>query len=53
MADNSFCSYKLAIFCVMEIIQIDLVHSTKLILLAKFNSVWCTNKDTLIIWSAI
>lgn len=21
MADNSFCSYKVAIFCVMEIIQ--------------------------------
>jgi len=50
MADNSFCSYKVAIFCVMEIIQKKLLqNSAKLILLAKFNSVWCTNKDTLII----
>jgi len=27
MADNSFCSYKLATFCVMEIIQKNLVQT--------------------------
>jgi hypothetical protein len=38
--------YKVGIFCVMEIIQKNLV---KLILLAKLKSVLCNNKNTLIV----